>query len=406
MTESDITLSACLLPPESTPDKSFWPVEINLSVCAICVFKPVLRILVTGHGTASGEDSHQAGWLFPWLPYGQYRFVVHIPRPKPVGKYAIDISWGTPEWVRSADITLSAERCGPPSTGIEFKPAMRWTMDPSTAQSIQSLPWQSGHENWFFRHFDHAATVIGEQFLANAPQLSGRVLDIGAGDGITDLGLFLRYRPKEFVAVDIVDYILHLPQTATQNGLPLDALPPGFVFVHGSAEMLPYSDEYFDAVISWGSVEHIKGGYRKTLDEVWRVLRPGGLFFVNPGLYYAPLGSHLGEFSSEPHHHLKMGEEDLRRLVLTTEPKRMDRSGFDASSEEYWRFYKELNRIRIAEFEAELKSYGYHFLRAALRTVDMVEYGPALQEYSILDLAVEDAFFTLQKPAESLSSRP
>ena len=36
---------------------------------------------------------------------------------------------------------------------------------------------------------------------------------------------------------------------------------------------------------------------------------------------------------------------------------------------------------------------------AALRVADMVEYNEALQAYSLVDLATEDAFFVLEKPA-------
>jgi SAM-dependent methyltransferase len=161
---------------------------------------------------------------------------------------------------------------------------------------------------------------------------------------------------------------------------------------------MPFADGSFDVVLSWGSVEHVKGGYRRTLDEVWRVLAPGGLFFINPGLYYSAFGSHLGEFTSEPHLHLRIGEDELRAIVLANEPKRMDRAGFDAPREEYWRFYTELNRIRIADFERELRAYGYEIVRGALRTSDIVEFGPALQPYSLVDLAVEDAYYTLRKP--------
>ena len=68
-------------------------------------------------------------------------------------------------------------------------------------------------------------------------------------------------------------------------------------------------------------------------------------------------------------------------------------------SSEYWRFYKELNKIKVADFEAELKAYGYRIVRAALRVSDLVEYDDALQAYSLVDLATEDAFYVLEKPA-------
>ena len=76
----------------------------------------------------------------------------------------------------------------------------------------------------------------------------------------------------------------------------------------------------------------------------------------------------------------------------------MDRSGFDVTNEDYWRFYKELNPIRLADFEQELRGYGYIILRAAVRTSDIVEYDEALQPYSILDLAVEEPYIALKKP--------
>lgn len=388
--ESNATLAASL--STERPGR----LALQLDIQTVCLFRPVIRCLLSDSDGVSGQDSHQAGWYFHWLPRGRYQFFLDLPLAA-AGEYTVQIAWGSPEVVRAPDVTLSFQIEAPASNKNDW----HWEMTIDTAQRIAALPWQGGHDNWFFRHFDHAATVICEQFLKNAPQLKGRILDVGAGDGITDLGILLRHQPQELVAIDIVDYLQKLPQIAREHGLPLDALPENLTFRQGSATTLPYPDAHFDLVLSWGSVEHIKGGYRPVLDEVWRVLKPGGLFFVNPGLYYAPYGSHLGEFFPEPHHHLKMSEEALHAHVLSTEPKRMDRSGFDAPSAEYWRFYKELNPICVADFERELKAYGYRIVRAALRVADMVEYDDALQRHSLVDLAVEDAFFVLEKPVPS-----
>lgn len=43
----------------------------------------------------------------------------------------------------------------------------------------------------------------------------------------------------------------------------------------GDAEALPYPDGFFDLVYSWGVLHHSPSPER-ALDEVWRVLRPGG----------------------------------------------------------------------------------------------------------------------------------
>lgn len=374
-------------------------IGIDLQIHGLCLFDPVIRIFIRRAGTEQhlvGSDTHQGGLFFPWLPRGSYRFTFGWPVTLPAGDYELCVAWGTVEEVRKPDLIWQFHITG---DAVSQSPYLgTWALDQETRSRIDALSWQKGMTNWFHRHFCHAAVVIADSFLARSPLLHGRILDVGAGEGITDLGLFMRYRPQELVAMDIVDYLKDLPRVARDNDLPLESLPEGFTFVQGSCANIPYAEASFDVVISWGSVEHIAGGYRRTLDEIWRVLKPGGLFFVNPGLYYSAYGSHLGEFSDEPHLHLKISDEQLHELVMNTPPRIMDRAGFDVSNADYWRFYKELNRIRVADFEIEMKEYGYHIVRAAIRVNDMVEYSPELQSHSILDLAVEDAFFTLQKP--------
>jgi SAM-dependent methyltransferase len=390
----------------SESDAKEWTVRFQLDVDSVCFFMPALRFALVGQGVDLAGDTHQLGWVFHWLPRGSYRFLLHVFRSNV--DMRLSVSWGTPAIIRDPDVVLDLPRAESASldTASVVVPTFRWEMESDTKARIAGLPWQEGHANWFFRHFDHAATVITEQFLRRTPKLRGRILDVGAGDGITDLGIFLRYRPEMLVAVDIVDYVQHLPSVASKHGLPISALPEGFRFCQCSAESIPYPNAYFDIVLSWGSVEHVKGGYRRVLDEVWRLLKPGGLFFVNPGLYYGPYGSHLDEFFTEPHHHLKMDERELREHVLNSEPRRIDRSGWDVPSSEYWRFYQELNRIRVGSFESELKSYGYRILRATLRAADMVEYDDRLQQYSIVDLSLLEAFFVLEKPSHGGYATP
>jgi len=52
---------------------------------------------------------------------------------------------------------------------------------------------------------------------------------------------------------------------------------PGLDFVHGDAENLPFADESFDAVINI-EASHTYPRLSRFLDEVMRVLRPGGRF--------------------------------------------------------------------------------------------------------------------------------
>jgi 2-polyprenyl-3-methyl-5-hydroxy-6-metoxy-1,4-benzoquinol methylase len=91
----------------------------------------------------------------------------------------------------------------------------------------------------------------------DSPLLRRRILDVGCGDGITDLSVALRTRCAELVGIDPYRGYERLPQIIEQNGLPPDVIPPNLRFLPESANAIPFADDSFDVVISWGSVEHI-----------------------------------------------------------------------------------------------------------------------------------------------------
>jgi len=148
-------------------------------------------------------------------------------------------------------------------------------------------------------------------------------------------------------------------------------------------------------VISWGSLEHVAGGYGRALREIKRVLKDGGLFFLHPGLYYSSVGHHLGEFTDEPFAHLVRSEEELRRIVFTAEPNLMDRGGLRYTREDFWRYYSELNRITVSGIERELRELGFTFKKVAVRAEDLVTYTDELQKYSIQDLTTRELYMTV-----------
>jgi len=308
-----------------------------------------------------------------WLPRGQYLLDCRLPPlDLPAGDYVLRL-------VASAEVArqreVLAETTAPVHLGQELvaEPAggrkAAWSLLAGAGTPpVQDLAWNRGHEDWFFRHFDHAALVITDYMLQQHPALRGRILDVGCGDGITDLGIFLRMQPEELVGIDPFEGYRRLPEALLANHLPVDLLDdPRLKFRAEDANAIPYPDDHFDVVVSWGSLEHIAGGYDRALREIRRVLRRDGLLFVHPGLYYGALGNHLGEFFDDPFVHLKLPPEQLREAVLQTEPKRMDRAGHVATPQEYWQWYTELNPIRVAEFEQQLRALGFEPWRVAVQ---------------------------------------
>jgi SAM-dependent methyltransferase len=369
-------------------------VEIRFEVTARVLFEVDLALEVYSPG---GErtylrHAHEDGASAVWLPRGVYRWRLTGPEgafAHADGRLVATVFYADgPHRGRSepAAIAFAGADVGPGLGEARFT----LTGDPDPAQ----LSWRRGHADWFFRHFDHAGPTIGSYFFKDSPLLRGRILDMGCGDGITDLSLYLRYQPERLVGVDPFRGYERLAEVAAQNGISLDPWPENLEFLPADGNHLPFADDSFDVVVSWGSVEHIVGGYKQALREIKRVLKPDGLFFVHPGLYYSNFGHHLGEFSDEPFFHLKRSPEALKEFVLATPPRYMDRAGEFASNAQYWQWYTELNPITVSGFEQELRALDFEPWRVALRTEPIIEYTPELLKYPMQDLSTAELYMS------------
>ncbi len=99
-----------------------------------------------------------------------------------------------------------------------------------------------------------------------SPTISGNYLDIGAGHG----KLIRRLREEFKVVARACDYTPNLMR-----------LPDVKVDVADlNTEPLPYGDNEFDLVTCTEVIEHIEH-YRRTIREIYRVLRPGGILVLS-----------------------------------------------------------------------------------------------------------------------------
>ncbi len=106
------------------------------------------------------------------------------------------------------------------------------------------------------------------------PYAGKRVLDIGSGSGKTVALMSATARP---IALDFSPLSVRMAQaTIAQQGDPQNA-----AVVQARGEVLPFSDNTFDMVTALDFVEHINAEeYDTLLREVYRVLKPGGVFCI------------------------------------------------------------------------------------------------------------------------------
>jgi len=113
----------------------------------------------------------------------------------------------------------------------------------------------------------------------------GRILEVGCGRGIALPVLATRLVPTELVGIDIDRALVKAAAyRVAERRLRARVL-------EGDVRSLPVESASFDMVIDFGTCYHVSGGTegsRVALQEIARVLRPGGLF-----VHETPVAQHL-----------------------------------------------------------------------------------------------------------------
>ena len=110
--------------------------------------------------------------------------------------------------------------------------------------------------------------AIANRIIGDRP---GRTLDWGCGFG--QMSHLLRERGIEVVPFD------YRPGRDAPGVEPLERYPELEAHVSPDPVALPFPDDSFDSVLSCGVLEHVRDP-DGSLEELRRVLRPGGIFYV------------------------------------------------------------------------------------------------------------------------------
>lgn len=129
---------------------------------------------------------------------------------------------------------------------------------------------------WFNRFFWDTSRQDYQEFASRAIlRTTGTVLDIGCG-GLAQTAQLYRSTNNDCILLDRSLEMLKIARArlCAGNGL----LPANLQLLQGDAFRLPFPDNTFDTVCSFGTI-HLFDNKQEFVDKALRVLKPGGRFY-------------------------------------------------------------------------------------------------------------------------------
>jgi SAM-dependent methyltransferase len=233
---------------------------------------------------------------------------------------------------------------------------------------------------WFDDHFEMAAGTVIDFLGGDGITLEGKqVADIGAGEGVIDLGLAVKGRPANLVGYDIRETDRDALLRAAQVRGVADELPANLSFVQSGTGSIPAPDASFDVVVTWSVFEHVTDVVTM-LGEVRRILRPDGVLFLQLWpFYHSEHGGHLWQTYDDPYPHLTRDDES----ILADTAHRAGTDPTRPADDEY----RSLNRIRLEDLHRALLVNQLVVTKFRLMT-DTVHVPPHLSYMPLADLGV------------------
>jgi SAM-dependent methyltransferase len=215
---------------------------------------------------------------------------------------------------------------------------------------------------WVTEHCHEAAQSVIDMLAGAGHSLTGmRAADVGCGDGLIDLGLMHKARPRELVGYDVErpdeEKLLEMAQRA---GVA-QRLPRRLRFEASTEKTIPAEDASFDYVLSWSVFEHVADPIALAL-EMRRILRPDGVAFVQLYPFYmSEHGSHLWDWFPEGFEQFQRTDGEIEQ-VLRDDPGPL---GPEWAAQQL-HIYRTLNRLTLDDLQRALARGGLRVTRLEL----------------------------------------
>jgi len=254
----------------------------------------------------------------------------------------------------------------------------------TSSVGVGTQPVREGREGpaWFREHYEKAAGEIVDFLRGDAIDLRGKdVADVGSGDGIIDLGVFVQAEPRRLVGFDVeATDVARLLDYARREDAAVQ-LPQGLEFRRSEQTRLPAEDASFDVVFSWSTFEHVAEP-TDLLRDVNRVLRPGGVLMIQLWpFFHSQHGSHLWQYF--PDGFVQLVEDDA-----AIEASVRANPGPDPEwAERLIAEFRSCNRITLDGLQTALLAADFRISKLELITGG-VHIPPALSRFPLSQLGV------------------
>ena len=189
-------------------------------------------------------------------------------------------------------------------------------------------------------------------------EVKGRVVDVGCGYGFA----------TKTLAKERTDLMVYGIDKDKKRIFEAKRDKEGVTFQFARAERIPFKDKYFSAVMSLEVIEHVDDP-KKVLNEISRVLKPEGIFFLttplegDPSNFYGFLYKH---FNYDPHKNLY---GHIQKFSLTSLKQMIRKSNFKVLNTKFSTHYTSQIYDAVLKFLVRKLGQGVRIVMAPLSAI-------------------------------------